>query len=1206
MNRSHLPSRFLALFLAFVLALPSSAYALKPPETSEAAGLEQLSQALTPSAGLEERFGLSPDEIRELAQHFEIVIPQKESSEGLRELKYKISHALMEGDPSTKKSWGGKDQSFLKRVLIKLSLGKQKSAVLTQEWRKPGRHRVTWALAVLLGVITLPAVPLVVDYFLGPKPQPVPTRPIDSAPAMVTKTQTGTFQVAMVPGALRIKLPDGFAGKPVRGFFLLPPLPERRVETAYWLGSAPAERTVPQNGVLHFEAERSSEKSPGYDWPKARRRVLVVFDGAKAAEEMTSQVFKNVPPEPEKFRGVLLFLEIGAGGTVKVLYPKSGLEERRVDRVKQEIRKHPPVLSAARRPIRFEIEVVSNRTPQMHLLEAENGQVLVHLHVFEGDVAKHGLLFRLNVDDAGTIRGIGEVLVESHSYMGSPAYNEFVVLDQIEGLPEPTREQLQEAAFRVIQDHQEELQAAVEKMRHKKWRPIFVLARSVTPEEPGLWLMVWRKWLRADQRFFMHPTGIVYERQDLAGPRTPGQQHELESLLAASGQVKEADSRNNPKPYFDALIRQLFAGRNVSIAMRGEMKSPEGLHELVLLDGNDPNNWTGLHVHFSPASVREWWFVYFQEWESGRRQGDGSNISYQRRVTLFEDQVRMFSTRILRHAENSSVVPTQEDAHKILEAISPSKKSSLEERFVTLEKIQEVSSWRGIFGDDHPVAWEVGFESGDALYERAVASPGVNFLGIDVSDTALRKQSGKHVPEGFPDNVRFLKADVHDVVAALPPPLQRLSAVYVDFPYPPELLLDGDAANSPRYILESQTIVPLLRFLTEGGEFVLRTESGRVAYDFRRAVAQTGNSAFLQSDYAVHQEGFPKTPVSLGTEADGTKTYLMRYRRPVSSVGLEEMLTEKDLIGRLMPMTFPKWMEIVGRRIKDGSLRVQHEQWWQSFVQAVDPRTRRFFSQEGKGYARRFSGMSFKELLTEGLRFPNQARGIRGFLFHVLQEGKDPDGMPHLKHRVEDILNLREKLKQQLAAGGIDDQTRITLEQIRARYEEEWVFLLEVMHRWDDAPKFRSHVLFDNRIVVVDAAMIEQVPQLEALLRDPAKLGEYRRRVVVLGSLPGENWPDDLLVAHSAAELPEVIPNFERRRAFLTLTFLGSSDIIADQIRSALSSYAASGLTFLYDPKLANPDALKAFLLDGLGMPVDQADALTTGMEEQSLVGRQA
>ncbi len=74
MNRFHFLSRFLALFLVFALALPPSACALKPPETPESAGLEQLSQALTPSAGLEEgRFGLTAKEISGL--HFLFNIP---------------------------------------------------------------------------------------------------------------------------------------------------------------------------------------------------------------------------------------------------------------------------------------------------------------------------------------------------------------------------------------------------------------------------------------------------------------------------------------------------------------------------------------------------------------------------------------------------------------------------------------------------------------------------------------------------------------------------------------------------------------------------------------------------------------------------------------------------------------------------------------------------------------------------------------------------------------------------------------------------------------------------------------------------------------------------------------------------------------------------------------------------------------------------
>jgi len=162
-------------------------------------------------------------------------------------------------------------------------------------------------------------------------------RSIDSAPVTVSKTAIGDIHVSMVPGALRVKLPPGFSGKPVRGFFLIPPQPQPRIERGFWHGPAPTELVVPENGVLHFETPRGLERMPGYDWPSAARRLFVVFDTHEAAREMTGQVvLKDVPPEPpEKFRGILLFLRIESNGIVTVLHPNpapqkpnSGLEER--------------------------------------------------------------------------------------------------------------------------------------------------------------------------------------------------------------------------------------------------------------------------------------------------------------------------------------------------------------------------------------------------------------------------------------------------------------------------------------------------------------------------------------------------------------------------------------------------------------------------------------------------------------------------------------------------------------------------------------------------------------------------------------------------------------------------------------------------------------------------------------------------------------
>ncbi len=194
-----------------------------------------------------------------------------------------------------------------------------------RERRRVRRQIAAWGLATILigggvfyGIYRL----------RQPPPKPAVVRPIDSVKPAVTQTAVGSVEVSMLPGTLRVKLPPGFAGKSVLGFLLSPGNTELR-DGNHWHSFVPVEDTVPGNGILHFEAPKDLEKAPGCDWPKASRRIFVVFDTAEAAKAMDGQVvFKNV--RPEEFQRVLLFLEISPEGVVEVRRPNAGMEELRL------------------------------------------------------------------------------------------------------------------------------------------------------------------------------------------------------------------------------------------------------------------------------------------------------------------------------------------------------------------------------------------------------------------------------------------------------------------------------------------------------------------------------------------------------------------------------------------------------------------------------------------------------------------------------------------------------------------------------------------------------------------------------------------------------------------------------------------------------------------------------------------------------------
>jgi tRNA (guanine-N7-)-methyltransferase len=91
-------------------------------------------------------------------------------------------------------------------------------------------------------------------------------------------------------------------------------------------------------------------------------------------------------------------------------------------------------------------------------------------------------------------------------------------------------------------------------------------------------------------------------------------------------------------------------------------------------------------------------------------------------------------------------------------------------------------AWPAVFGNDHPVEVEVGFGKGLFLVRAAQASPGVNFLGIEVvrkyqlfTATRLAKRGLANVRLALADARLFLRERV---------PSASVQAVHVYYPDP--------------------------------------------------------------------------------------------------------------------------------------------------------------------------------------------------------------------------------------------------------------------------------------------------------------------------------------------------------------------------------------------------------------------------------------
>jgi tRNA (guanine-N7-)-methyltransferase len=104
----------------------------------------------------------------------------------------------------------------------------------------------------------------------------------------------------------------------------------------------------------------------------------------------------------------------------------------------------------------------------------------------------------------------------------------------------------------------------------------------------------------------------------------------------------------------------------------------------------------------------------------------------------------------------------------------------LEEIGVLPEK-EEPLSFEKIFGNTHPVEFEIGCGKGKFLAGRAASFPDTNFIGIDrVAKWMQRAQKKKEKQEIT--NLLFLKANAYEIIERIP--FESVSIFHVYFPDP--------------------------------------------------------------------------------------------------------------------------------------------------------------------------------------------------------------------------------------------------------------------------------------------------------------------------------------------------------------------------------------------------------------------------------------
>ncbi len=112
--------------------------------------------------------------------------------------------------------------------------------------------------------------------------------------------------------------------------------------------------------------------------------------------------------------------------------------------------------------------------------------------------------------------------------------------------------------------------------------------------------------------------------------------------------------------------------------------------------------------------------------------------------------------------------------------------TDLKPYFLTIDDVEQewggVLDWPALFGNDHPVALDIGCGRGLFLVTAGEANPNINYLGIEI-DYQQGRHGAKRLQRRQLSNVRVLGGDVFIALTNLIRP-QSVAEVHVYFPDP--------------------------------------------------------------------------------------------------------------------------------------------------------------------------------------------------------------------------------------------------------------------------------------------------------------------------------------------------------------------------------------------------------------------------------------
>jgi tRNA (guanine-N7-)-methyltransferase len=194
--------------------------------------------------------------------------------------------------------------------------------------------------------------------------------------------------------------------------------------------------------------------------------------------------------------------------------------------------------------------------------------------------------------------------------------------------------------------------------------------------------------------------------------------------------------------------------------------------------------------------------------------------------------------------------------------------------YLRAENLEKPANWQAIFGNDQPIALEIGCGIGDFIALTAEERPNTNFIAIDFYNKGCYKTC-RRIDVRSLKNVRVLREEARQFILERIPK-GSLTAVYINCPDPwPK------KKHRKRRLVNRPFMEFLHEYLAPDGDFFFATDFDDYGIDVAGMMASLEGFENIQApDLFRHEmEGYHLSKYMRKFMAEGKKIYFVHYRK---------------------------------------------------------------------------------------------------------------------------------------------------------------------------------------------------------------------------------------------------------------------------------------------------------------------------------------